>query len=323
MKTPLFSGDKKSDKEDLRRVDYKKISEDAQNTRVIVRPNKYAVVLIDFQIDFMNNCEEALRNACNFLYYNIEKISDLYVFMQGNSFCKINFQSFWNDKYGRPVTPGTIITEDKVNDGLFCISQNVRDSIPQFKDGALDELVMFALQRYRKVEIEKYIAMLGSIGSSLIPEIEESIFFHYCLSGSQPVIDYSGNHPLSNDQCVFYSELERSPSGANLCGSKKYYIDSFRKYEKILFMGGSRNKVIISANEVASPHNGMKRKVIILEDCCGKNKKDKTEKIKNVVLDENNFVNTSNLPRGKPCGFLCLNFITKRGRIGIERMGRY
>jgi hypothetical protein len=297
MNIPYFYKDESINRiGEIYQIDYKKISEEAnrvlKENKVKVKENKYALLLFDFQISLMRKSLPAITNICNFIYTNIENISDIFIFSESNSFIKINFSSFWNDKIGRPLKPNSIISLDKVKNKEYLISNSVRKNIPEMIDGALEKIVCREIEVNGPIKVEDYNRMAGGVGSAMVPLVEEAVFYHSCLSGRQSVLDSNGLHPLRCGSSIFESAAGDVGIGIGTIGSKKFYFEILKKYERILFAGCDSKKAYYSALDLSESIG--KEKIRILNNCCCPFFKGEPNDFKNNSLIDN-IVNSHDL----------------------------
>jgi nicotinamidase-related amidase len=264
----------------LRIVDRQKVYKEAVEfkTNASSKDFKACLFVINNQIGFCNpdspvyidGALEDSKKLSEFIYKNVETISKIYVITHSCPVVNINSAAFWVTKTGKPPVIGEIINLEDFVKGKILISDNVYNNIPEKGHKMLKNHVAISMRKIEeegnKVVIKDFFGIRGSIDNTLMPNVEEAIFFHSCVTGSMPLYDMVGMHPFVYYSSIFTPAMH-GEIGKMFSYRKTTRIGTLAKYDHIILSGQSKEVVISSAEDMLENKSNLGKKTIILDQC--------------------------------------------------------
>jgi len=252
---------------------------------------KVSFISIDTQITFCipgfemyvgghsgNAAVEDNIRLCEFVYRNINYITDISPTMDTHTAMQIFHPLFWiNDKGEHPIPAQTIISEKDVEEGIWKVNPAVAKSIA---GGNYLYLQKYALHYVKSLSqagkynliIWPFHAMLGSIGHALVPSVEEAFFFHSVARNSQTGFEIKGGNPLTENYSVFRPEVLDDSEGRSIGQKNTRFIKKLFDYDMIIIAGQAKSHCVAWTiddllTEILAQDKSLVEKVYLLEDC--------------------------------------------------------
>jgi nicotinamidase-related amidase len=236
---------------------------------------RIAVFSIDEQIGFcvpeaslfVPGAVEDSQRGCEFIYRNLDIITDLHFSMDTHRAYQIFFPTFWVDKNGNHPNPFTMITLDDIRKGVW-------------------KPALFPLEAEKYVEIleksGKYVliiwpfhTMLMSVDHALVPAAFEAALFHSIVRQKQTGIETKGTHPLTENYSVLEPEVKQLNVGGNVLSLGQFNTKFFKalmENDRVYLKGQAKSHCVKATIEsllgkIVEDDPNLVRKVYILEDC--------------------------------------------------------
>ena len=280
FKTPNFYN--KSQVGELYLPRYKEVSTEAEQYRLQnkITPAKQdqiktALFVIDAQVGFcMPNASLSVPGAiddvdriCNFVYNNIDKITELHFSLDTHRVFQIFHAAFWVDKNGKHPEPLTMITYEDIKKGTWMPVVHVQYAMNYVKQ--LEETGKYTLI------IWPYHTMLGSIDHALVPALFECSIFHSIARSIQTKFETKGEHPLTENYSVLSPEVKNIGTGTNQLVVGQFNTKFFKTLmdnDRVYIAGEASSHCVKSTIEdlllnIKNTDPTLVQKVYILEDC--------------------------------------------------------
>jgi len=229
----------------------------------------YALVLVDFQIDFCHTdgalsvpgAVDDLRRTIEFLYREASKIKTVVVSLDCHLAFQIFYPTWWIDEKGHHPKPHTVIDSASIRAGKYRPLREVAWSLAYVEE--LEQKAKKALY------VWPYHTMVGGIGQALDPSLFEAVHYHAVARRSQPVFLQKGTIPTTEHYSPFEPEV-KVPSHPH--GSlNTTMLRLLESHERIYVAGEAKSHCVLEACASMVRHFGGRRDVIerihFLGDC--------------------------------------------------------
>lgn len=168
----------------------------------------YALLLVDFQIDFCHASGSLsvpgalgdLRRTIEFIYQNGARLKTLVASLDSHMAFQIFYPTWWIDEHGQHPAPHTIIDTDSIRRGRFRPLREVAWSLAYVEE--LEQKAKKALY------IWPFHTMIGSLGQALDPALFEAMHWHAVARRSQPIFLQKGMIPTTEHYSPFEPEVK-------------------------------------------------------------------------------------------------------------------
>jgi len=279
----------------IRKVDYQKLAVDAGKwveeyniTPAAKDKIKVTLVLIDVQNTFClpdfelfvrgrsgrGAVEDNIR-LCKFIYRNLDIITEIIPTMDTHQSMQIFHSIFLINDKGENPPPYSLITYDDIIKGKWKINTYVSDFLGLDEKKARRHLIHYTktLEETGKynLTIWPYHAMLGGIGHSLVPSVEEAIFFHSIARYSQPDFQVKGRNPLTEHYSVLGPEIQTDADGNRIAEKNSFLLDKLIKSDIIIITGQAKSHCVVWTiddllKEIMVKDKNLVSKIYLLED---------------------------------------------------------
>ncbi len=216
------------------------------------------------------------QRLCEFIYRNLDCITQISVTMDTHQAMQIFHALFWIGEHGEHPAPYTQITQEEVAKGRWRFNTALATRLgiaPEYGQ----ELVLHytrelaARGKYTHT-IWPYHAMLGGIGHALVPAVEEAIFFHTLARLSQPYIEIKGNQPFTENYSAIGPEVEFGPHGETLGPRNSRFMQLLQEMDMLIVAGQAKSHCVAWTvedllREIQRTDPALAQKVYLLEDC--------------------------------------------------------
>lgn len=284
-----FDPDKVSE---IYRVPYQQRAQDAQLWRDEhdVAPSardghRVGLLLIDVQNTFcipefelfvagrsgMAAVEDNTR-LCRFIYENLSSITRIHASLDTHKAMQIFHSVFLVDEAGNHPEPMTAISLEDVESGRWKVNPRVSEELGVDQDYLIHYCRSLSRDGFYSLMVWPYHAMLGGLGHALVSAVEEALFFHNVVRGSQTRFEVKGDHPLTENYSVLRPEVLDDAAGKELVGLNGELVDELLGYDALIVAGQAKSHCVAWTvadllTEIRKRDETLADKVYLLEDC--------------------------------------------------------
>ena len=213
---------------------------------------------------------------CEFIYRNLARLTAIIPTLDTHQAMQIFHPVFWCDPSGNYPPAMTMISLDDVQQHRCQVNLAVASSLGMTEA----DLTAYALHYVQSLSdagkypltIWPYHSMLGGIGHSLVPAIEEALFFHGIARQSQTQFELKGNHPLTENYSVLRPEVIGGRDGQAIAQKNQRLIQQLLTFDGILIAGQAQSHCVAWTiddllTEIQAIDPTLAQKVYLLEDC--------------------------------------------------------
>jgi len=229
----------------------------------------YALLLVDFQIDFCHRdgslsvpgAVDDLRRTIDFIYREADKIKTVVVSLDSHLAFQIFYPTWWLTEDGAHPAPHTVIDSAAIRAGKFRPLREVAWSLRY-----VEELEQKAK---KPLYVWPFHTMIGSIGQALDPSLFEAVHFHAVARKSQPIFMQKGMIPQAEHYSPFEPEVKVAshPNGSLNTAMLKL----LETHERIYVAGEAKSHCVLEACASMVRHFGARPEVLervhFLSDC--------------------------------------------------------
>jgi nicotinamidase-related amidase len=217
------------------------------------------------------------RRIAEFVYLNINVLTNITTTMDTHFAFQIFFPSFWVDRDDTPLAPFREITTDDIDRGDVRPNPAVASWLC---NGNYPWLLKQA--RFYCAEIEKagkyrlYLwpphCILGSDGHSLVGVLHEARMFHSFARGVQSWVEVKGGNALTENYSVLRPEVLMRHDGQPLAQRNTAFIKTLLTADAVVIAGQAASHCVKSSiddllDEIVAQDKQLARKVYVLADC--------------------------------------------------------
>ena len=157
---------------------------------------------------------DSARTA-EFIYRNLESISEIVCTLDSHHPHQIFFSSFWLDRSGLTPQPNTTISSQDLEQGRYRPNPNIVPLVGAPDLAWLERQVLDYCRRLEESGRHRLFlwpphCLVGSSGHALVGVIDEARLFHCFARGSESVFVSKGEAPLTENYSVLAPEVERA-----------------------------------------------------------------------------------------------------------------
>jgi nicotinamidase-related amidase len=248
------------------------------------------LLLIDLQKDFCfpegtlyvggrsgRGALEDSRRIAEFVYRNLDLLTNLTTTLDTHFAYQIFFPSFWVDQDDAPLAPFREVTSAQIDRGEVKPNPAVAAWLCNGNYPWLLKQV-----RHYTAELEKagkytlYLwpphCLLGSDGHALAGVVQEARLFHSFVRGVQSWVEVKGGNALTENYSVLRPEVLTRHDGAPLAQRNTAFLKTLLTADAVVIAGQAASHCVKSSiddllDEIAAQDATLARKVYILEDC--------------------------------------------------------
>ncbi len=217
------------------------------------------------------------RRIAEFVYRNLDAITDVTATMDTHFAYQIFSPSFWQDDAGQMLEPHRVITADEVASGAVRPDPSVAGWLC---GGNYPWLVKQVLHYCRELEkagkYQLYLwpphCLLGSAGHALVGVIHEARMFHSFVRGAQSWVEVKGGNPLTENYSVLRPEVLSRHDGAPLAQRNTQFLKTLLEADAVVIAGQAASHCVKSSiddllDSIVAQDPALARKVYVMTDC--------------------------------------------------------
>lgn len=260
-----------------------------------VRPSggdrfKAHLLLIDLQKDFCfpegslyvggrsgkGAMEDNVRIA-EFVYRNVDRITEITCTMDTHFPFQIFFSSFWLDEQGEALPPHTRIATDDVRKGRVRPNPAIAWWLASGNYAWLVKQVEFYCSELEQAgKYELYLwpphCLLGSAGHALAGVIQEARLYHSYARGAKGSVEVKGGNALTENYSVLSPEVLDRHDGLPLAQRNAGFVKTLLESDAVIIAGQAASHCVKSTiedllSEIASRDPSLAKKVYVMSDC--------------------------------------------------------
>lgn len=225
--------------------DVAKAAERAKHPAATHDKSPYALLLVDFQIDFCHvdgalsvpGAVEDLRRTIEFIYANLDKLKTLVISLDSHLAYQIFYPTWWIDENGNHPEPFTVIDSEAIRKGKY---KPVREVV-----WSLDYVTELEQKAKKALFLWPYHTMIGNVGQALDPSLFEAVHYHAVARRSQPVFLQKGMIPTTEHYSPFEPEVKVTshPHGS----LNTTLLRMLETHERIYVAGEAKSHCVLEA----------------------------------------------------------------------------
>ena len=219
------------------------------------------------------------RRLCEFVYRNLDVITEIVPTMDTHSAAQIFHSVFWVNEAGEHPAPMTMISYDDVEQGVWRVDPLLAKSLASAETSA-QSIEQFAYHYAKHLRdhgkypltIWPYHSMLGGIGHALVPAFEEACFFHSMVRNSPTRFEAKGDNPLTENYSVLSPEVLADEQGKPIAQKNNRLIQHLLKFDAVIIAGQAQSHCVAWTisdllSEIQTIDPTLAQKIYLLEDC--------------------------------------------------------
>ena len=216
------------------------------------------------------------RRLCEFIYRNMDVITQISPTMDTHQAVQIFHSVFWVNDKGEHPEPFTLISEEDVRKGGWKFNPLLGHTLGISENYAQRHLMHYTKRLKEGVKYDltiwPYHVMLGSIGHALVSAVEEAIFFHSIARSSQPNFQVKGDNPLTEHYSVLGPEVLEGPDEDQIAQKNVKFIEELLQFDAVIIAGQAKSHCVAWTiddllKDIFVRDKKLAEKVYLLEDC--------------------------------------------------------
>ena len=180
--------------------------------------------------------------------------------------------AFLVDAAGNHPEPMTSVSLQDVESGRWKVNPRVSEELGVDQGYLIHYCRSLSRDGLYSLIVWPYHAMSGGIGHALVSAVEEALFFHNIVRGSQTRFEVKGAHPLTENYSVLRPEVLDDAAGNELAGLNRELVDELLGYDALIVAGQAKNHCVAWTvadllAEIRKRDEALADKVYLLEDC--------------------------------------------------------
>ena len=213
---------------------------------------------------------------CEFIYRNLGNITYITATMDTHRAMQIFHAIFFVDKDGNHPDPYTDIHASEVRDGKWRFNPELAPHFEIAPEYGQQMMIHYTeeLEKRGKYDLTiwPYHSMLGGIGHALVSSVEEALFFHSMVRGTQYDINVKGDKPFTENYSVIGPEVLTGPMGETLGTRNTKYVEQLVHFDRLIIAGQAKSHCVAwTVSDLLEDINAtvpeLAQKVYLLDDC--------------------------------------------------------
>jgi nicotinamidase-related amidase len=224
---------------------------------------------------------EDTRRLCEFVYRNLDVITEIVPTMDTHAATQIFHAVFWINEAGEHPAPMTLISFEEVKQGKWRVNPTVAKGLAQLDNKSSAQKIEAFARHYTQqlsdrgkypLTIWPYHSMLGGIGHALVPAFEEACFFHNMARASQTRFEAKGDNPLTENYSILSPEVLGDAEGSAIAQKNTSLIQHLLSCDAIIIAGQAKSHCVAWTisdllSEIQAVDPAIAQKVYLLDDC--------------------------------------------------------
>lgn len=209
---------------------------------------------------------------CRFIYENLSSITRIHATLDTHTAMQIFHSAFLVDAAGNHPEPMTSVSLQDVESGRWKVNPRVSEELGVDQGYLIHYCRSLSRDGLYSLMVWPYHAMRGGIGHALVSAVEEALFFHNIVRGSQTRFEVKGAHPLTENYSVLRPEVLDDAAGNELAGLNRELVDELLGYDALIVAGQAKSHCVAWTvadllAEIRKRDEALADKVYLLEDC--------------------------------------------------------
>ncbi|MBI5077472.1 nicotinamidase [Candidatus Falkowbacteria bacterium] len=213
---------------------------------------------------FVPGAVEDSERLCQFIYRNLDKLTELHFSLDTHRAFQIFHPAFWLDnKTGEPPSPFTLISVADIKVGRFSPVLFPHECLAYCEE----------LERTGKYTlcVWPYHTMLGSVSHAMVPAVFEAALFHAIARRKQTNFETKGVHPLTENYSVLSPEVKKV-KGQVVGQFNTRFFKALMENDRVYIAGQASSHCVKTTiedllREIQNTDPALVAKVFILENC--------------------------------------------------------
>lgn len=219
---------------------------------------------------------EDTRRLCEFIYRNLGSISTIVASLDTHRAMQVFHPIYLIDENGHHPSPLTLVSHDDVLLGRWKFNPAIAPSLGISPQAGQQQLVHYTSQLKKSgkydLTVWPYHAMLGGTGHSLVPAIEETIFFHTIARSTQAAFILKGEYTSTESYSAIGPEVLYGPEGEAVASKDDSFLRTVIEHDLVFIAGEAKSHCVASTiadllEQIRAYDPGLSRRVCLLEDC--------------------------------------------------------
>jgi len=219
---------------------------------------------------------EDTRRLCEFIYRHLGSISTIVASLDTHRAMQVFHPIYLIDENGQHPGPLTLVSHDDVLQGSWRFNPAIAPSLGISPQAGQLQLIHYTSQLKESgkydLTIWPYHAMLGGIGHSLVPALEEAIFFHTIARSTQAAFILKGEYASTESYSAIGPEVLSGPQGDAIASKDDSFLRTVIEHDLVFISGEAKSHCVASTiadllEQILAYDPGLARRVCLLEDC--------------------------------------------------------
>jgi nicotinamidase-related amidase len=217
------------------------------------------------------------RRTAEFLYRNLDVLTDVTATMDTHFAFQIFFPAFWVGRDGAPLAPHREITTNDLDRGEARPNPEVAGWLCNGDHAWLVQQVRFYCAELEKAgKYRLYLwpphCILGSDGHALAGVLHEARMFHAFVRSAQSRVEVKGGDPLTENYSVLRPEVLLRHDGRPLAERNTSFVKTLLTADAVIVAGQAASHCVKSTledllGEIVARDRALAKKVHVLADC--------------------------------------------------------
>lgn len=217
------------------------------------------------------------QRLCEFIYRNLDKISQIILTLDTHTALQIFHPIFWVNPQGQHPTPASsLIYYEEVQQGVWQVNPAIANTLGQDYQALQAHALHYTKQLSDRgkypLTVWPYHSMLGGIGHAIVPAIEEAVFFHTIARHAQAQFELKGNHPLTENYSVLQPEVLDTVGSQQIAQKNQGLIQKLLNFDRLIIAGQAKSHCVAWTvedllTEIQAIKPQFTQRVDLLEDC--------------------------------------------------------
>ncbi len=219
---------------------------------------------------------EDTRRLSEFIYRNLGSISTIVASLDTHRAMQVFHPVYLIDENGQHPGPLTLVSHDDVLQGRWMFNPAIAPSLGISPGVGQQQLIHYTWQLKESgkydLTVWPYHAMLGGIGHSLVPALEEAIFFHTIARSTQAAFILKGEYASTESYSAIGPEVLSGPEGEAIASKDDSFLRTVIEHDLVFIAGEAKSHCVASTiadllEQILAYDPGLARRVCLLDDC--------------------------------------------------------